>query len=266
MFISLGFAAWLSFQAAPAKNQQEPLTPDIRVTGLKPASPKELEGIKTPHNRHSWAVRREVEKSSMFARCIQNVPAAELRRIIDGPPNKATTRYDQGMLIAHHAGCYWHLQPPPSPPLPGDPKEMGNSPFDRGQLLEEVFAQYAPDVRLSRKDTDDPQVQERFDRREIPLNKYRLPGDFRTFSIAICLVRSQPGKAIALLHVPIGSASENDIERTMIARARPCVGDARRVGFDPILMRFYLIDALYRWVVAVRGVDSLISDEPLHPS
>jgi hypothetical protein len=265
MITVLILAVLLGVQTGAPANHQEVLTPDIEVNGLRPATKKELEGVKTPHDKHSFAVRRELEKSSLFVRCIHNVPAAEVRRIIDGPPNKASTRYDQGMLIAHHAGCYWNVQPPPLPPLPGDPKDLGDSPLDRGLLLEEVFAQYAPDVHLTRQDTADSTVQERFNEREVPLNKYRLPADYRSFSIAVCLVRLQPSQTVALLHVPVGSALGTSIERTLIARARECVGGARGVEFDPVLMRFYLIDALYRWVVAARGVDSLISDRPLHP-
>ena len=122
-----------------------------------------------------------------------------------------------------------------------------------------------PDADLTRSETGDKAVQARFDAREVPRNRYRLPADYRTFAIAVCLVRMQPEATVQLLHTRPGSDGENKIERTIVGRARVCVGDAREVSFDAIRLRFYLIDALYRWIVAARGVDTLIGDEPMNP-
>lgn len=261
---ALLIAAQQSTSSSETSNNQS--RSDIVVTGDKPVSPDEVKGISTPDPTGQAIANREAySRSTIFANCVRDISPTVMRKVIDGPPNRSDTRYAQGLLVNKHITCYLDTQPPPAPAAPFNVITSGASPFDRGALLERVFAQYAPHAKLTSKETGDPAVQQRFDAREVPRNRWRLPVDYKTFSIAVCFVRLQPGAAIALLHSKPGSAREKTLEATIIGRARICVGDAQRVTFDATKLRVYLVDALYRWVVAARGVETLIGDKPMNP-
>lgn len=100
-------------------------------------------------------------------------------------------------------------------------------------------------------------MQARFDGREIPLARFRLPVDRRFFEAAVCFVRLQPELASRLVQTDKAEAIAR-IEARMVNGAPICVGNARQVYFDPSQFRFYIADAVYRWAVAVRGVSSLV--------
>jgi hypothetical protein len=103
-------------------------------------------------------------------------------------------------------------------------------------------------------------VQARFNAREVPLARFRLPVDRRYFEAAICFVRMEPALAVQLVKVE-RTQSINRLAAAIVNRARPCIGNADRVYFDATQFRFYIADALYRWAVAARGTASLVPDQ-----
>jgi hypothetical protein len=129
--------------------------------------------------------------------------------------------------------------------------------YDRGALVIAALAAYAPNLRLSKAQTADPAVQARFNAREIPLARFRLPVDRTYFETAICFVRLQPELSVRLATAETLDAQRR-LEAAIVNRARVCVGNAKRVYFDGTQFRFYIADAVYRWAVAARGVDTLV--------
>ncbi len=137
---------------------------------------------------------------------------------------------------------------------------LGWSIYDRGAFTIEALRRFAPELRLTRAQTQDPAVQSRFNLREMPRNRHRLPTDFRYFEVAVCMVRVEPKLAVRLA-TSEGAARISDTQAALIDRARVCVGGARNVRVDPTQFRIYIADAVYRWAVAATGVDSLIPDQ-----
>lgn len=244
-----------SASVSPANGQAG--SGDIVVQGL-PTDGALEQGVKPAIGPGLEKNRTNLNKSGIFARCLRNVPASVLRKVIDGPPNRADTTYAQGLLVSKHITCHLAYYR-----APFDVAAAGVSIFDRDAVLEQAIKTYAPKLALTRAETSDPAVAARFNAVEVPRNHWRQPLDYRYFEIAVCMVRIEPELSVALLHASSGSTREKRIEGAIIGRARVCVGDARRVSFDPTEFRTFMIDALYRWVVAARGVDSLISDKPM---
>jgi hypothetical protein len=75
----------------------------------------------------------------------------------------------------------------------------------------------------------------------------------------VCMVRVEPRLAVMLAKTE-GAARANDLQAALIDRARICVGNARRVRVDATEFRLYIADAVYRWAVAAKGVETLIQD------
>lgn len=107
-------------------------------------------------------------------------------------------------------------------------------------------------------------MQKRFDRRELPLLRDRIAADRAFFEAAVCFVRFQPEFSRRLVQATTRFPAYKRIEAAIVNGARPCIGNARRVYFDPTHFRLFIADALYRWLVAAQGVDTLIP-APLPP-
>ncbi|HEX8556325.1 MAG TPA: hypothetical protein VF695_16610 [Sphingomonas sp.] len=138
-----------------------------------------------------------------------------------------------------------------------EPFPLGHSIYDRGAYTVQVIKRFAPDLTLTTEQTNDPHVQARFNAREVGRNRFCLPPDYRYFEVATCMVRVEPRLSVRLA-LTDGSARFGDVQAALIDRARVCVGGSRRVEVDPTQFRLYIADAVYRWTVAARGVDSLI--------
>ena len=108
------------------------------------------------------------------------------------------------------------------------------------------------------RDTGDPAVRQRHDARERPRNRLRLPGERTAFSVASCLVREQPVLATRLVRAPAGEPLERGLIQAMLIDGRVCLGRIKRLTIDPATFRVYTVDAFYRWLVAARGVETLI--------
>lgn len=226
-------------------------------------------------------LRRLYEYSERLANCaarsrLSNI--SRLRAVVDGEFNSVTHAVAQDRLKRTYITCSESPQiltmtTPDGPPLTlssnavsgvieggsvtVDPAPLGHSIYDRGAFIIAAMKTYAPGLTLTKKDTGDPVVQQRFDQREIPRNRYRLPVDYSYFQVAVCMVRMEPNLSVRLA-MGDGSARNGGLQATLINRARVCVGNARNVSVDATQFRLYIADAVYRWTVASRGTDSLI--------
>lgn len=246
-----------------------PTSDDVVVTALR-----DLENPQSPVTRGTLgsvktgagpvASRSVFNFSQRFARCAMKRTGGNLellRRVLDGRTNSAAQRRAQQMLVLAHASCAQN----PTAVLSSSgianaalSRSYDTSYYDRGALFIEAINAFAPGFRPTKLQTENTDVQLRFNVRELPLAKFRLPADRRYFEMAVCLVRLQPELATRLVSHDLKRSAISRIEAAMVNRARVCTGNARRVYFDPSQFRFYIADALYRWMVAAQGVTSLI--------
>jgi hypothetical protein len=232
--------------------------------------------------------RKAYEYSERIAKCAARSHLSSLARlsaVVDGEFNTATHLQAQDRLVRTYVTCsespslLSFTNPPrtadenasalqgnlvsstglavggPTAVVDGAP--LGHSIYDRGAFTIQAIKMFAPDLRLTRQEVNDPVVQARFNAREVARNRFRLPIDYRYFEVAVCMVRVQPELAVRLTKSD-GSARFSDVQEALIDRARVCIGGARHVSVDPTQFRMYIADAVYRWAVAARGIDSLI--------
>ena len=207
-------------------------------------------------------IRRE--NAQMFMRCALRSGERNLARdVVDGEPNSATARFAQGWIIERHKGCY-----PPARSTgimnvggPTTVADIGNSPLDRGVIVESVLKAYAPDAALTPAITGDGAVRQRFRAREGVRNRLRLPGDRDSLVMASCLVEHQPVLATRLIRSMPGSKLEQGLTQAIFVEGRGCLNGVSQLTLDPTITRTYIVDAFYRWLVAARNVDSLIPVE-----
>ena len=193
------------------------------------------------------------ENAQAFMKCaLKSSDTALVRRVVDGEPNSATARYAQGWIKATHRSCY------PPPPVTSNIVDGGGSILERGVIVEMALKSYAPDAALTREIIADGTVQTRFRERENYRNRLRVAQDYGALAFSSCLVKRQPVLSTRLFRSEPGSLLERGLIQAMIIGGRECLGGASRVTIDPSLMRVYIIDSFYRWVVAARGTESLI--------
>tara|TARA_B100000678_G_scaffold226664_1_gene194460 strand:+ start:1117 stop:2004 length:888 start_codon:yes stop_codon:yes gene_type:complete len=217
--------------------------------------------------------KRLANWSEMFIDCVKHYNVRVLHDAIDGPPEYSTTRFALGRLIQQHRGCYPNYRIPEHTAIelgtcnPANldrgilPFMQCRAPYDRGAILRAVMAEYAADLTLTRAETQDPAVKARFNSREVERNKLRRDRDKLLFEISVCMTRLQPALATQLVAVHVERARQFALEDALFIGAHQCVGYAKRMDVPPDLFRAYISDAVYRWVVAARGVDSLIPDD-----
>jgi len=234
---------------------------DVIVTGLKIPRQKLPTGVYWNY-QSLFLSKIARENAEMFLQCaLKKSDTSDVRQVVDGEPNSATARFAQGWIKQTHRGCY----PPTGAGIaqiatnrPDSIADLGISRLERGVIVELALRTYAPDVALTPEMTADPAVQSRFQQREGLRNRLRLPDDRDALVFASCLVKEQPILATRLFRSDPGSLLERGLTQTIIVEGRACVGPISRVTVDPSLLRVYVMDAFYRWVVAARGVDSLI--------
>lgn len=220
---------------------------EVVIEGWRPSKEKLATEI-VPPTDSSVGPRIWYEMAQMSAKCVFRIAPTRVREVIDGAVNSADQRSAQAQLAGRTAGCR-----PAGLELP--------SLSFRGALLEEVFRRFVPDLSLTRQQTFDLEVQARFRRRENERNRLRIAADYRYFEIAVCLVRVQPQLAVQLVGSTLGSPAERHIRSALVDRGRTCVGNVRRVMLEGTRFRTYIADAVYRWVIAARDVDTLIPSD-----
>jgi hypothetical protein len=266
----------LALLAAPAA-AQEPTSPalpraessdEVVVTALR------IPRDKLP-TRVYWDLpyaipaRIQYQRTELFVRCaLRLTDAAWVRKVVDGVPNSTEATFAQGWILRTNGGCYQplgmntvgQLQ---QPSRQDDLTDIGRSTVDRGIIIEGVLRTYAPDAALTPEITRDPAVKTRFNAREGVRNRLRFRGDRDALVFSSCLVEQQPVLATRLMRSRPGSTLEKGLTQALLIEARGCLGAVDRVTINPTLARTYVADAFYRWVVAARGVDTLIDPAAL---
>lgn len=200
------------------------------------------------------------EKKRMFFHCAMKFSdPLTLRRVADGETYSLRAREAQGSIVVRAGGCYPGLpERQGATNMPLSTVDYGSSSIDRGIIIEMILHRYAPDAELTRADTQDAAVQERYRLREYSRNELRLPSDRNSWLFTSCLVREQPVLATRLTRSQPGSALERGLIQALITEGRSCLGGVSRLTVDPTHVRPYVMDAYYRWLVAARNVASLI--------
>jgi hypothetical protein len=253
-----------ALQTPPAREVPPP--DDIVVTGLRDIDDPESAVTRRTlgSGRNGVAARRSrsvFQLAQRFADCAIRVDRAanrdRLRKALDGVVNGASQRFWQMRFVQQTSTCAQDVGIAQRDGISTIAPGLDTSYYERGAMFVRALRLFAPDLRLTKAQTADAAVQARFNAREVPLARFRLPVDRRYFETAVCVVRLQPELASRLIAVD-DADSVARIEATMINGAKPCVGNARKVYFDPSQFRFYIADALYRWAVAAQGVTSLV--------
>lgn len=278
-------------QEALPKEDSDPQA-QIIVRGKVLPTEKPVVGVK-PEGRMAKGNRRLADHSDSFARCVKTPDLELMRRIIDGPPNSSNMRFALDAMIRRNRTCYGSfpvsqysepalgscnpaaaedmpepggIEPPKGSMFISDPRlehaltgvKRCRSLFDYGALLIKAMDSYAPDLTLTVAQTQDEAVVKRFLAREKPRSRYRLDADLYYFAVTSCMVQRQPELAVRLFRAPMGDASEAVLRQALIDRTRDCTQNAKQVTVDPSEFRVYVADAIYRWLVAAKGTDSLL--------
>jgi hypothetical protein len=254
----------LAAQAVPSVPQS-----DIVVEGVQPDAPDSDLPVRAAPGP-SQSRRSLLGRAQIFARCVKQPNPALLRTVLDGMPRSAPAIMALDRLIRSNAGCFIGFTPDAPPGQLGDCDEVIglNSAsricrafYNRAALLEQALLRYVPDLTLTPRQTNDPVVQARFNAREGPRNRFRDRNDYQFYAITSCMVMLEPVRAIHLFHED-DPGRQLAIQNSIVRRGRACLGGAKGVSVDPTQFRVYVMDALYRWTVAVRGVETLVPDRP----
>ena len=257
----LGSALLYAGQHSLPSERQAPLEPsseEIVVTALRDIDDEDsavtMKSFGTSRTGSSVRSRQIFDLSQRWAACPARAGPDRrgwLQTAIDSRTNSTRQEFAMLRLSKIYAAC--------APDT--EDAHLGiiqNVYYDRGALTIEALKAFAPDLKLTKEQTADAAVQARFNARETSLAKFRLPVDRRYFEAAVCFVRLQPELAVKLAMTDKPLAAVRRLEAAIVNRGRICVGNARKVYFDGIQFRFYIADAVYRWAVAAKNVDTLI--------
>lgn len=266
--IVAGLILAVAIQTATPGSPQTPSpqpSDDIVVTDLRdindPKSPVTHQTLGSSRTGlGAMRSRQMFELAERFARCAvrrNGRGMAELRGALDDTTYSARQLFNQKRFVQLNATC---AQDAGLAQVEGIAAVLNGFPpyyYDRGAIVLQSLRVFAPELRLTKKETADPAVQSRFNLREVPRARFRLPADRTYFETAVCLVRLQPELSVRLAQ----TSDYEDIPRleaAIVNGARVCTSNARKVYFDPIQFRFYIADAVYRWALAAEGKDSFI--------
>ena len=208
------------------------------------------------------------EKAQMFVRCARFFPVKLLHRVIDGKPNSPGPLFAMDGFIRANMACWPDL---PRSPIPAPPDlascwpattSMGlpvcRSVYDRGAVLEEAIARFAPDAELTTRQVDDPAVQARLEAMEANRLSLAYPDERLRARALQCLVRSEPENTTRMVRAHGHPALQTQYVYRILDQGRHCLGRQGAIEVEPLYFRYALTDAFYRWVVAARGVDTLL--------
>jgi len=246
---------------------------DIVVEGLRDidgSSPATRKTLNTRRTGNQIRSRQNYDISDRFARCSIKVGMRDTRLLhlaLDSVMNSVRQDNAQRRFIEGNPGCAADstlaategqtTMTGASDSSVGDTSDPQFY-YDRGAMFVRAIQVFAPDLKLTKEQLDNPTVQARFYEREQPLARFREPQDRQYLGVAICVVHYQPSLSIRLVVKDLPLSTREDIAAAIVNRSRSCFGNAKKVYFDTSQFRFYIADALYRWVAAVRGVNSLV--------
>lgn len=236
--------------------------PDIVVTADTPLSKEERKAAPPGFSAPGYDPQKTIDvfdAAMRSARCAVTGPIAQpglLRRVVDGIYNSSAHDQSVDRLMRQTATCgMGRSQLARDGIIEASVSEMGV--LFRGAFVIQALRRYAPDLVLTHAELSDPVVIVRLLEREEWRARQRVPSDRTYLKVALCLVQQQPENALKLVGV-LDRKDSHRIAARMIEKSRQCVGGARQVRFDPLQFRSYIADAVYRWAVAARNVDSLI--------
>ena len=220
-----------------------------------------------PHMRarSSQNIASEVDR---FVRCTGLPEPRDLRAILDNAPRHFNAKHALHRFIAGNQGCYiGYPFPPPSAPAFGecnpeylsDVMRVCRATYDRGALYERAIETYGEGIVLTRMQTFDPKVRQRFLVRAQRRDKLRVPMDLKYASTVGCMVQVAPEYARQLLAAEAGSEEETRARQIMIGLGQPCLGSAKRVKADAAQFRAYTAEAVYAWLVAAAERTTLVT-------
>lgn len=187
------------------------------------------------------------------ARCALNDSPSRLRAVVDGAPNSSPQVYAQDWIVRNNITCSVGANL-----LTISPPDLGRSIYQRTALISEVLAKYAPDLKITKEQTADPETVRRFEDREAPRNKFRQLVDQRYFKAVVCMVQLNPEASVQLAKDGLTKAQSDRARSAIIISGKICVGGARRVYVDSTQFRSYVVDAVYRWALASLAMATLI--------
>ena len=244
---------------------------DILVEGVRDIDPQSLatrRTLNTNRTGNQQVSRQNYDISDRFARCSIKVGMSNMRLLhlaLDSVTNSVRQDNAQRRFIEGNAGCAADsaLAGMKGQTTTTGTRDTNDSDdpqlyYDRGAMFVRAVQAFAPRLQLTKAQLDNPTVQARFYVREEPLARFRLPQDRQFLGVAICVVHYQPALSIRLVMKDLPLSARENIAAAIVNRSRNCFGNAKKVYFDTSQFRFYVADALYRWTVAVRNVNSLV--------
>lgn len=287
--LALGSTVTAHAQDGPAQTEPGPAQPpsknDIIVSGR--LGEKSLQSPLP--GSVGKASRDAASDAHQFVRCLNGVSAKLQRSIVEGHVRDPRTQDALDQLIQTNTACYPRMFRPQLHMTAGyygacNPLQAGirsgqtnaeagqhslaagiqvdmalcRAPYDRGALIEEAFHTYAPHFMLSRADTLNREVVDRFRAREAVRGEHRSPMDRRYYDTVSCMVQLEPESAVRLLRTAPGDTRETQLRMQILERTGYCTGNARNVRVDPPQFRGYIADAVYHWTIAARNLETLI--------
>ncbi|WP_174292394.1 hypothetical protein [Sphingomonas bacterium] len=227
--------------------------------------------------------RQANSEAQFFSRCIKAKDAPLLRQLVDSPPNSPIRSSALDRIVKNHSACY-----PGFNPISGasqnffgdcnprgsfqpvfDPKShrlvravadrtICQAFFDRGAIVGKVIELYTQNLTLSVVQLNRADVVSRFRIREERFDKSRAKDERLFTTVVSCLVEAHPEVALQYSGSKANSSSETRLQRALIGLTPECVGGKKKVEVDPSVFRVFVTDAVYSWMIALRGTDSLI--------
>ncbi len=258
----------IALTATVSRDRPPPATPpqEVVVEGKRPLTEAERKAAPKGFTVPGYNPENTItlyEGAIGAARCAASGrlnDLAELRAVVDGVFNSSTHDRQMALLLRKTATCGLGTQIGyyVTDPFPASEREVGV--MHRGAFMLRALQTYAPNLKLTREQLADPAIQKRFQDREGPRNRLRIPMDMAYLKVATCLVQRDPDNSRRMLE----TSGRSDLWRLgarMFERNRDCVGGAQKVYADWFQLKLYLADATYRWAVAVRNVPSLIPED-----
>lgn len=267
----MSFVLWMSALAALVSvqdTQPPPAVAELQVEDVlvkarrdrgKPPVEVRLLGSANALAESAISIRANFSHAQRMAGCAVRgrlSKPATLRAVVEGDYTSFAQRVAQDYLVRQTISCGAST----------DRGRMSNSPdlgaslYDRGAFVMAALRSFAPGYVLTRAQTHDRTVQRRFDVREVPRIRFMSTPDRDLFRLGVCLVRLQPALSADLAYRDAPPADTGRLISAIINGSPECTGRPRRLVVDPTQIRIYVADAYYRWVMAAKGVDTLIPD------
>ena len=243
-------------------------TADIVVTGEE--EPVEALPIQTEESATvSIGTRQVGSEAGRFARCVPQQPPQRLRAILDERPNGPVSEGALHDYVVRNRGCYGTMSYQPrayygqcNPQIVSEapPVFACRSLFDRGLLFEQAVMKQARSIDFSKETMAVPGVTQRFLAREDERNATRAQPQKTFFFAVSCMIRINPEYALLLLESEPNSDAETEMRARLIGNGSACLGGITDVQVDSNQFRVFTAEAVYGWMAAIAGKQTLVED------